>query len=119
MTLGIGSMISYTWRSHSAIDKAWKENDRHVQPMKVTLHEKGLIYQAALYRTAYRWALFTEVVETPTLFLLYSGPSTLRFMIPKRAITNPADMNKLKLLLDEKISPPTGGFPVLPGNAQS
>lgn len=75
--------------------------------------EDRVIMDDVQSRSEMRWTVFSKFVESRNLFLLYHGPYVFN-MIPKRAFSGPAEVEAFRRLLQQKIQPGTGAFPVQP-----
>ena len=79
----------------------------------VDVTDAGIVQQTARMRAEWKWHAFDRFYESDRIFLL---PLAARkfLILPKRALTTPAEVDTLRHLLQQHIQPPTGGFPVAP-----
>ncbi len=93
--------------------KIW-DGELHLHlPQTIDVFADGFTHWGKLWRSEYRWAIFSKYCDTPDLFLLYL--SELQYVIvPKRAFETPAQMAEFQALCVNNLGGGQRGFPVLP-----
>ena len=112
MVLALAQLLSQVWSTHSEVEKGWKEYDRVIQPATVEVGEEGVRYETPLTTIWMTWASFSDFIESRGLFLLYSTPTEVHLMLPKRGLVNPDQLEELRGLLKEKLQRVEGAFEV-------
>jgi len=97
---------------------AW-ESLKHLHgPFRIDIDDQNLLISSAQWSSRFRWTAFQGFTETPNLIVLYLSRTTFH-MLPKRAITSPADLNELSRILVQYVQhghlfPRPSAFPVSP-----
>jgi hypothetical protein len=80
----------------------------------MVIDEAGVRSAAGPAETFWKWEAFDKFVETEKVFCLRLTNATTYVNIPKRAASDPATAGELRSILESRIQPPTGAFPVIP-----
>jgi hypothetical protein len=84
-----------------------------------TVDDTGIRLTTAHSSTSHDWHLYARYVETPELFLLLSADkSSVGFVVlPKRAVPDPEDVDRLRAVLDQQLVRAEPGIPRSRGRA--
>jgi hypothetical protein len=105
-----------TAASRRGIKNGWLRQTQLQLPQLLTLTEDSVTVQNSNVHSIYQWHAFNQCRDTAALFMLYiSGLSF--FMIPKRALESPEQIDAFRAFIHSHILPPSSGFPVLPAAA--
>jgi len=107
---GFFFLIHHVLVGYRHLERSSRENEQASQPTTLRLSEEGVHYTTPLTSAEIKWGLFSSLKESRDLFLLYSG-STLRLIIPKRAI-HEGQVAEVRQLLQAHVGHIPGSFPV-------
>ena len=110
---GFFFLIHHVIVGYSHLERSSRESEQASQPTTLCLSEEAVSYTTPLTSVEIRWGLFSSFKESRDLFLLYSGGSTLRVIIPKRAIEE-SRVGEVRQLLEKHTGHIPGSFPVGP-----
>jgi hypothetical protein len=82
--------------------RRYRRNPRLYGLRTVTLDENGLISDSKIAHTEIRWESFEHFGETKNLFLLHQTKDCIG-IIPKRTVSDPEQLEALRLLLRSKV----------------
>lgn len=87
-------------------------------PVRIEIDDQNMLISSTQWSSRLRWSAFQGFTETPNLIILYLS-TTAFHMLPKRAITSPADLNELSRILVQYVQhghlfPRPSAFPVSP-----
>jgi hypothetical protein len=112
IAIGFFMLVHPIYTAYRDQAEAWRESERLRGSVTIHATSDALTWEGLHINVQYSWNAFYRVLETRNLFLIYQTSTQLGLIIPKRAF----DENELKefqLLLEEKISLPNHGFPVI------
>ena len=69
-----------------------------IEPMHYCFHDDGIDIGSSKKAGWIPWEAFQDAVETPSAFLIFLEADQ-HYLIPKRFLTNPADINALRQLM--------------------
>lgn len=90
-----------TWLQHRAHQRVAEAHGT----LEMSFDDSGVTVVSATSRTENGWAAYGRYVETPKAFILLSpGRSAMIFTaLPKRGLSDPADVDRLRALLDRHL----------------
>jgi len=93
------------WTATKPVWEAWREYGRHAylrEPITQIYTAAGIRSRSASMSSDVSWEIFTEVLETRSLFVLYYA-SGLALLVPKRFLTRDSQLEAWRDLLCESL----------------
>ena len=78
-----------------------KKARRFQETVRYAISAEGVLIQSELVRAEFKWAAYSRIEETPTLFILRFRSSNSASYIPKRCLDEPKDIPRLRSLVAE------------------
>lgn len=84
------------------IYRNWKSNPSIREPVNIEVTEEGIDFEGATFKSAIKWQIYTNFLESKNLFMLYQS-NNLFNMIPKRAFSSNEQINQFRDLIGRMI----------------
>ncbi len=98
--VGTAAVIGLAWACYNRFNQ-----QKHIEeePQTLTIDEAGIRVHNAVGESLIRWAYWQKAIEDHDLLLLLH--EKLMYIIPKRAIDQPADIIRLRAIIERHVGP--------------
>jgi hypothetical protein len=110
---GVGIIAFRHFRMRWPSSSLLKKNSAYQKQVSLDLDEAGLQCSDGASHTRWEWHGFDRMVETEQRFWLRVTDSVRWIMIPKRAVRDPADSERVRTLLKSRVLDVPAAFPVI------